>query len=93
MADFSIRWVDKGREPQCQPDPRYPAGKDADLSEGAAKTCKSELPYPAKRCGVYVVRCRKCGVNAGITTAGRPDDPRSVTFPCYVQRHGVHVLP
>lgn len=92
MVDFSIEWLDKGREPQCPPDPRYPTGKDADLSKGAAKTCKTALPYPAKRCGIYLVRCRKCGVNVGITTAGRPDDPRSVTLPCYVQAHGVMVL-
>lgn len=41
-----------------------------------------DLPYPAERCGVYLVTCDKCGYSAAITTAGRVDDPRSVTIPC-----------
>jgi C4-type Zn-finger protein len=41
-----------------------------------------ELPYPAKRCGLFLVICDKCGYSAAITTAGRPDDPRKVTLPC-----------
>jgi C4-type Zn-finger protein len=42
----------------------------------------TELPYPAKRCGIYLVVCERCGYSAAITTAGRPDDPRKVTLPC-----------
>ena len=79
---LSIEWLDRGREPQCEPDPAYPLGKDMDVSEGAANTCYAELPYPAPRCGIYVVRCSKCGLNIGLTTAGRPDDPRSVKIAC-----------
>ena len=77
-----IRWIDAGREPQCPPDPAYPDGGDLDGSAGARQTCKVDLPYPAKRCGRYEVRCRDCGFAVAVTTAGRPDDPRSVTIPC-----------
>lgn len=83
---FKIEWIDRGREPQCEPDPDYPDGKDVPAAlPGPA--CKTELPYPAKRCGVYIVECSICGVRAGITTAGRPDDPRSVTINCRATKH------
>lgn len=79
---LSVEWVDHGREPQCPPNPQYPNGIDADVSKGAVKTCHTDLPYPAKRCGHYVVRCGACGMSVALTTAGRPDDPRSVTIAC-----------
>ena len=82
MADFKIDWIDRGREPQCAPDPAFPNGKDLPAPFGATQTCKADLPYPAKRCGLFYVECKVCGTNAMITTAGRPDDPRSVTLPC-----------
>lgn len=84
MSDgaFKIDWIDRGREPQCAPNPAFPNGIDADLSKGAEKTCTADLPYPAKRCGVYRVECLICGHAVGITTAGRPDDPRSVKMAC-----------
>lgn len=81
MAYFKIKWIDLHREPQCAPDPRFPNGKDLDVSHGL-KACKVALPYPAPRCGLYYVQCKTCGTNAAITTAGRPDDPRSVTMVC-----------
>jgi hypothetical protein len=80
-TEFAIEWVDHGREPKCAPDPAYPHGKDLDSSQGAP-SCAVDLPYPAKRCGLYIVECAKCGVRIGITTAGRPDDPRSVRIAC-----------
>lgn len=79
---FSIIWRDAGKEPQCAPNPDYPKGKDVDVSWGAKQTCKADLPYPARRIGAYVLKCRICGYTAGCTTAGRPDDPRSITVPC-----------
>lgn len=82
MGDFKIKWLDRGREPQCAPNPEFPNGKDLDASLGRAPVCKTDLPYPAKRCGLYYVECLLCGTNAMITTAGRPDDPRSVTLSC-----------
>jgi len=82
MTQFAIEWIDRGREPQCPPNPYYPHGVDADLSSGADKTCTAELPYPARRCGIYVIGCHICGFTVAVTTAGRPDDPRSVKIPC-----------
>jgi hypothetical protein len=82
MADVTVEWIDSGREPKCAPNPRYPEGIDVDFSDRAEKTCKVELPYPAKRCGFYRVVCQACGLEIVVTTAGRPDDPRSVMMPC-----------
>lgn len=78
----NVEWIDAGRESQCQPDPDFPDGKDIDSSFGADRTCLVPLPYPARRCGTYIVTCGKCGLRVGITTAGRPDDPRSITIAC-----------
>jgi hypothetical protein len=89
VSAFKIDWHDSGREPQCAPDPAYPNGIDIDASEGAATRCKSTLPYPAKRCGYFMVECRCCGIRVTITTAGRPDDPRSITLPCQI--HGATI--
>ena len=79
---MKITWYDGNREPQCDPNPAYPLGMDIDCSKGAAATCKASLPYPAKRCGMYSIVCETCGFSAVVTTAGRPDDPRSITMPC-----------
>lgn len=85
-SGLSVEWIDGEREPQCAPDPRYPTGKDLDASRGEQDTCTTALPYPAKRCGIYVIRCAACGFSVGVTTAGRPDDPRSVKIPCLNRR-------
>lgn len=78
-----VKWIDAHREPQCKPDPNYPQGKDVDLTLGNEKnTCVTTLPYPALRIGAYVVECDVCGFKGAITTAGRPDDPRSARLPC-----------
>lgn len=81
-GQFDIEWLDGARDPSCLPNPKYPKGIDIDASLGAAKSCTLALPYPAKRIGAYVATCRVCGFRAGCTTAGRPDDPRSITVPC-----------
>lgn len=89
QEQFDIRWLDSGREPQCPADPAYPQGKDVGNVFPGEVTCKVVLPYPAKRCGAYLVTCRKCGIKAGCTTAGRVDDPRSLTIVCRLaQRFG-----
>ncbi len=75
---ISVEWIDRGREPRCEPDLRYPNGKPLLLLDQTVKHCTVSLPYPAKRCGVYVVNCEKCKMTIGITTAGRPDDPNVV---------------
>ena len=78
----TVTWVDREREPRHPPNPNFPAGKDIDASNGAAQTCKVDLPYPAKRCGYYLVECTFCGLRVAATTAGRPDDPRLIILPC-----------
>lgn len=82
---FKIRWEDSGREPRCAPNPEYPDGIDIDMSEGCAASCATALPYPARRCGCYVIECETCGLKTAVTTAGRPDDPRSLRVPCRQQ--------
>jgi hypothetical protein len=79
---LSFRWHDAGRIPRAAPDPRFPNGLDVDLSCGATRTCSTLLPYPAKRIGMYSIECLRCGLTAAVTTAGRPDDPRSVKVAC-----------
>lgn len=81
---FMVTWQDAGREPKVAPNPDYPNGVDVDASGGAELTCKVTLPYPAKRIGFYSVICQICGHTSVTTTAGRADDPRSVTVACKI---------
>ena len=85
LHTLDVQWIDHEREPQCAPNPDFPLGKDIDLSLGASATCEVLLPYPAWRCGLYVVQCAICGWSVGVTTAGRPDDPRSIKLSCKIQ--------
>lgn len=77
-----IQWVDSGKQPQHPANPAYPTGIDVDLSKPDADACAIPLKYPAKRIGRYEIDCAECGGRFVVTTAGRPDDPRSVTVPC-----------
>lgn len=81
-ADLSAAWIDAGREPKSPPNPAYPDGIDLDVSNGAERSCGRLLPHPAKRCGTYLVWCGHCGAKVAVTTAGRPDDPRSIRIAC-----------
>lgn len=82
-----IKWIDSGREPKCAPNPAFPNGVEVDLSGGSANTCIAELPYPARRCGIYMIDCKTCGLHVGVTTAGRADDPRNVKLACLSKLH------
>lgn len=84
MADehLSVEWLDGRREPRNPPDPRYPEGIDLNYSIANWPSCRTDLPYPAKRIGDYVITCSRCGLRAVVTTAGRADDPRSVRLKC-----------
>jgi hypothetical protein len=75
-------WHDLGREAQCKPSPLYPDGVDVDAAAGARKTCRIALPYPAERCGLWLLKCSRCGLTAAVSAAGRRDDPRSVRVGC-----------
>jgi hypothetical protein len=88
MSDWTVDWIDAGREPQFPPNPAYPKGIDLDLSSGAMIACIKNLPYPAKRCGHYLITCKTCGNRIVVTTAGRPDDPRSVKIACKLVKPG-----
>lgn len=78
---IKVRFVDGRREPQCPPNPRYPEGRDIDISEGRP-SCKVDIPYPAPRCGLMMIECEDCDFKMGVTVAGRIDDPKTVRFPC-----------
>ena len=80
-AKVAIRWIDRECESQRAPDRAYPNGIDIDMSRCKARTCTIRLPYPAKRCGVYIVDCA-CGNQIAVSTAGHTDDPRSLTLSC-----------
>lgn len=84
-AAIEVQWIDGHREPLHRSNPAYPNGVDLDLSKGASAACSVALGYPAKRCGMYIVRCRACSASVTITTAGRADDPRSVKLGCKAQ--------
>jgi hypothetical protein len=88
MSNWTVVWIDAGREPQYPPDPAYPQGIDLDLSNGAFVTCTQKLPYPARRCGQYLITCKTCGLRTMVTTAGRPDDPRSLKLRCKLVKPG-----
>jgi hypothetical protein len=75
-------WVDSARSPQNPPDPRFPHGIDIPCQHPEQPNCRLQLPYPAKRIGHHVVECERCKQVVLVTTAGRSDDPRSVTLNC-----------
>lgn len=83
MREEKIRilWRDSGREPQEKPDAAYSDGMHVRLPAGQTG-CIVKLPYPAQRCGMFILTCNRCGASAAITTAGRPDDPRSFELRC-----------
>lgn len=77
-----VIWVDSGREPKCAPDPEHPDGVVVDMRTNDGPSCETDLPYPARRCGHYMITCKICKLAAIVTTAGRPDDPRHVIVTC-----------
>jgi hypothetical protein len=83
VTTFKVEWVDDGRESIAPANPHFPDGIEIDGRRNReAPSCKTDLPYPAARCGHYVIECGKCGLRIVLTTAGRRDDPRSVQMNC-----------
>ncbi len=60
MTQFTIEWHDSGREPQCPADPNFPNGIDIDGIDPGEPACKTDLPYPAERVGMFRVTCTVC---------------------------------
>ena len=87
FRQFKIEWRDGGRKSKVPPSPLYPDGLDFDVS-GGQRSCATNVPYPAPRCGMWRVTCHLCGFSALVTAAGRRDDPRSVRLPCKTQQRG-----
>jgi hypothetical protein len=81
---FDVNFIDSGRYATEPSDPKHPNGKRVNVALVIQKSCARNLPYPAPRCGVYEVTCRKCGFKALVTVAGRADDPCMITLPCRV---------
>jgi hypothetical protein len=79
---LKVTWIDAGKEPQVKSNPQFPRGADLDTAGKAKRTCNTALQYPAPRCGYHLVECSRCGLKVGVTTAGRPDDPRSIRVAC-----------
>jgi hypothetical protein len=80
---FTIKWIDRGVEPKHKYDPKHPQGVDIEIFDRENNpVCIAELPWPARRCGYYMVGCKRCGYTIMFTTAGRIDDPRSVMLLC-----------
>jgi hypothetical protein len=80
MSKHEVIWIGRGEEPQRPPNPDYPDG--IDIRSGVTPFCRVNLPYPAPGCGLWAVKCPRCGLSVGITAAGRADDPRSVELAC-----------
>jgi hypothetical protein len=75
---WDVLFIDAGREPREKPNPDFP-----DLRQDVLqKHCCRGVPYPAPRCGQYLITCNVCSLRVVVTVAGRPDDPRSITLPC-----------
>jgi hypothetical protein len=89
-ARFRVKWVDHYQEPRCAPNPDYPNGVDLDISGGETPFCFTDLPYPAKRIGLFEIKCMNCGQIVAVSTAGRPDDPRSIKMACQGGRTVFH---
>lgn len=80
-----VSWIDGRLEPRQPSNPAFPDGIEIDQRDGdEAASCKIDLPYPAKRVGYYLVECVTCRKRIIVTTAGRRDDPKSVTVNCKV---------
>lgn len=87
---LNVTWADAGREPQCPPNPDHPNGVNLVLAKPGDACCSVSLPYPAKRCGAYYVECTRCGKTAVVTTAGRPDDQKSLRLACKPPKRRTH---
>lgn len=86
-ANWDIQWTPRegGRAPQVAPNPQFPKGKPLLHHDEEMPSCQGNLPYvlwPERGLGLLIITCRQCGLVTTVTTAGRPDDPTSLTQNC-----------
>ena len=79
-SKFKVTFLSRRRMAQCEPNPEFPNGRDIDTKIRPA--CKVDIPYPAECVGTWIIYCDECKSTIGVTAAGRPDDPKSIMFPC-----------
>ena len=51
---LSVKWIDRGREPQCPPNPAHPKGIDIDQSRGQVAVCETTQT-------LMIGECETCG--------------------------------
>jgi hypothetical protein len=81
-GQFLVDWVDLHRSSDAPADPAFPAGSPIDVALDALRACRIELPWPAERCGIWLVTCQKCGLYIRLKTTGKADDPNSLRVAC-----------
>jgi hypothetical protein len=82
---FLVRFLGTGQKAKHPANPNYPEGVHLNQTggvEGDGNVCVVQLPWPAKEIGAWKVECTICALRVACTTAGRPDDPRSITVRC-----------
>lgn len=79
-----VDFIGEGRQATVPADPAFPHGRKVHTIVAAegVQVCEVDLTYPVPECGRHRIICRRCGVVAMITAAGRADDPTMVTLQC-----------
>lgn len=80
--DQTVEWWSAGADTTIKPDPRFPEGRDVDVSFQATLRCTIPLNHPAPGFGAWLVECHRCGARVACSAAGHADDPRSVKIAC-----------
>ena len=47
-GQWQIEWIDRGKEPQCPPDPRYPSGIDVRLPRDIADHARLKFHHTGR---------------------------------------------
>jgi hypothetical protein len=79
----SIEWWDYDVDSVDPADSAHQLGRSLDYSNGQVPHCVFIVPWPAARCGHYVIKCYRCGGAYAVQTNGRLDDPVSVKVGCF----------
>jgi len=82
MTERTVSWWQAQGEAKLTPDPRFPEGRDVDVSLDAPLRCTVRFDHPAPGFGAWIVECLVCGARVACSAAGLADDPRSVKIAC-----------